>query len=274
MTQLTVTTTLRESLASIAQGICTIWEADVDTPAVYAEQCRIQNADLGHSVMAHLPDGQFVGIGILCRRHERGFVLDFGIAPNYRGKGWGHRVFEALVGQIRVSGLHDVTLLVSTDNEAAVKIYSRAGFCRTRDMVTLRGRPAAYSSGITQELNTDFSRTVVSWFEDGKAAQPQWERELAPLLAMADTRAFENSRGFLLARRTPYFRQVEIVHLGLDPEARVDDLNGLLQAASDVFGPDLPLALPEEPANSRSHHLLHEIGFRIVERSYEMRLLL
>lgn len=270
MTDLIISTTLRESLASIAQAICVVWEAEADSPAVYAEHCRVHQADLQHSLIAHTPEGELVGVAVLCRRGTRGFVLDFGIAPRFRGRKYGQRLFAALVEEMRRAGLHEVTLNVEANNGAAMRIYERAGFQRQRELITLRGTMAAYAPGSAEELRDGLAASIMAWFGGGKSARPQWERDLPSLLAMADVRAFETARGFLLSRRSPYFEQVDIVHLGLDPAAQPEDVNALLYTASVAYGPDLPLALVEEPHNSRACRLLRALGFRQVDRSYEM----
>ena len=272
MANLVITTTLRESVASIARAICDVWEAEVDTPAVYAEHCRIHNVDLEHSVLGSVPDGRLAGIGVLCRRGDRGFVLDFGIAPPFRGRGFGHQLFEGLMAQARLASLHEVSLIVSSDNEPAQRIYLQAGFQHVRELITVRGKMAAYAPASATEMLSERAAAIVAWFGGGKAARPYWERDLPSLLAMAAVRAFENRRGFLLARRSPYFRQIDIVHLALDPGAVTEDVNALLYATSVAFGGDLPLALPEEPVGSRACQMLLDLGFREVERQYEMRL--
>lgn len=271
MTDLIIATTMRETIADIAQAICIVWQSEADTPAVYAEHCRVHNADLRHSVIAHAPDGQLVGIGVLCRRGDRGFVLDFGIAPKFRGRGWGHRLFAALMKEAQAAHLHEVSLLVDADNKPAIRIYQRAGFEHVRELVTLLGKPAAYAPGSARELRNGMAQAIIAWFGAGKSTHPQWERDLPSLLSMADVRAFENARGFLLARPSPYHRRVDIVHLGLQPDAVTEDVNALLYVASVAFGADLPLALPEEPRDSRPHRLLHDLGFRAVDHTFEMR---
>jgi ribosomal protein S18 acetylase RimI-like enzyme len=274
MSDLVITTTVRESMASIAQAICDVWEAEVDTPAVYAENCRVHNADLEHSVMGFMPDGRLVGIGVLCRRGDRGFVLDFGIAPPFRGRGLGHRLFEALLDQARQACVAEVSLIVSGDNAPAQRIYLQAGFQHSRELVTLRGKIAAYAPASAVESHSDRAATIMAWFGGGKAARPVWERDLPSLLAMSAVRAFENQHGFLLTRLSPYFRQVDIVHLALDPGAVTEDVNALLYATGVAFGDDLPLALLEEPLGSRACQKLLDLGFREVERQYEMRIAL
>lgn len=274
MADLVITTALRESVTGIARAICDVWEAEVDTPAVYAEHCRIHNVDLEHSVLGYMPDGRLAGIGVLCRRGDRGFVLDFGVAPPFRGRGLGHRLFAALMSQARLACLNEVSLIVSSDNEPALRIYLQAGFQRSRELITLRGKMAAYAPASASETLSDRAAAIMAWFGGGKAARPYWERDLPSLLAMSAARAFENQRGFLLARRSPYFRQIDIVHLALDPGAVTEDVNALLYATSEAFGGDLPLALLEEPLDSRACHMLLDLGFHEVERQYEMRLAL
>lgn len=274
MSDLIITTTTRESTANLAAAICAIWEADVDTPAVYAEACRIHNADLSHSVLAHTADGQFVGIGVLCRRGGSGFVLDFGVAPMFRRKGLGHQLFAALVQQMRAARLRDVSLLVSANNPAAQRIYQQAGFVATRELISLRGKMAAYAPGSAEERQTNLAATILAWFGAGRATRPQWERDLPSLLAMANVRGFENECGFLLARRSPYFQRIDIVHLALQPDAMPEQVNALLYAANVAFGPDLPLTLPEEPVNSRVYHKLTRLGFQPEEPMLEMQMIL
>lgn len=270
--ELVITTAVRESPSAIAGAICVVWESDLDTPAGYGEHCRIHNADFTHSVMAYLPDGRFVGIGMLCRRGDRGFVLDFGVAPAFRGRGWGHMLFAALVDQMRRAGLRGATLLVNAENEAALRIYQRAGFKIVREMLTLQGNVPAYAPASAQELYTDVPSTIMAWFSPARAARPCWERDLPSLLAMAEARAFENNYGFLLARRSPYQPCTEIAHMGLDSDVQAEHVNALLYAASVAFGPSLPLAIPQEPINSRVHRQLAGLGFEVVDREYEMRL--
>ncbi len=272
--KLIVTSTLREPVSSIAEAICQVWEADVDTPAVYAEHCRAQNADLEHSILGTTPDGRLVGIGVLCRRGERGFVLDFGITPAFRGQGLGHQLFAALVERMRLAGMREVTLMVNSENVAAIRIYLQAGFQQIREMITLRGKVAAYAPASAAEVRQDLAATILAWYGSGKASRPYWERELPALLAMGKTRAFENRHGFMLVRRSPFFRQVDIVHLALDPAAVIEDVNGLVYSASVAHGDDLPLALVDEPEGSRACLKLLDLGFREVERNYEMRLTL
>lgn len=264
--------TLRESITAIAAAICAVWEADVDTPVVYAEQCRVQSADLEHSLLAYLPDGQLVGVGILCRRGRRGFVLDFGVVPALRGQGYGQACFEALIGQARRAGLEEVSLVVNAENQPAQRIYRRAGFEQVRDLVTLRGKTPAFAPGSASEIRDDLPQAILAWSAPGRAGKPYWERELASLLVQADTRAFETPCGFLLARPSAYHRQLDILQLALDSEATAEDVNGLLFAASEAIGPALPLALLGEPAGSRVHRFLAGLGFRVVERAWEMRL--
>lgn len=271
-TDLIISTALRESMTTIAGAICTVWETEFDTPAVYAEHCRVNAADLAHSLMAYLPDGQFVGIGVLCRRGKRGFVLDFGVAPRFRRQGYGHRLFAALVEQAYLAGLQEVSLLVNVTNEAAMRIYRQAGFQYVREVATLRGHVETGGTDEAQERLGDIEAAVVNWFGGGKSTRPTWERDLPSLLVMADARAFENRQGLLLARRSVYFRQTEIVHLGLRPDAEPEDVHALLKAACAAFDPHLPLALLEEPLHSRTYERLSALGFRPVEQAYEMRL--
>lgn len=269
---LVIATTLRESVTTIAEMICEVWEADVDTPAVYAEQCRVQSVDLEHSLLAYLPDGRLAGAAILCRRGQRGFVLDFGIVPALRGQGYGQVLFAALVAQARRAALLEVSLVVNAENQPARQIYRKAGFEQTRELGSLRGRAPAFAPGSATEVEADLAQTIVAWAAPGRAGKPYWERELASLLVQGNTRAFETPHGFLLARQSAYHRQLDILQLALDSEATAEDVNGLLFAASEAFNAALPLTLLAEQVGSRVYAHLTALGFRVVERVHEMRL--
>ncbi len=269
---LVIVTTLRETITTIAGMICEVWEADVDTPAVYAEQCRVQSADLEHSLLAYLPDGRPAGVGILCRRGRRGFVLDFGIVPALRGQGYGQVLFAALLAQARRATLQEISLVVNARNQPAQQIYRKAGFEQARELATLRGRAPAFAPGSASEVESDLAQAIVAWASPGRAGKPYWERELASLLVQGGTRGFETPHGFLLARQSAYHRQLDILQLALDSEATAEDVNGLLFATSEALGGALPLALLAEQVGTRVYDHLTALGFRVVERVYEMRL--
>lgn len=270
MSDLIIATTTAVTLAAIADAICAVWEADADTPAVYGEHTRVNNADFNHSVMGYTPDGQLVGIGMLCRRGARGFVLDFGITPAFRQRGLGHQLFAGLLSQMRAAGLAEVSLLVEARNEPAIRIYERAGFTRQRDLVTLRGQAVAYAPAAAQPVRDNLAEAIMAWYGGGKSAPPQWERALPSLLAMANTRGFETARAFILTRPSLWFSHVDIVHVGLDPEAQAEDLNALLHAATVAYGAGTRFALVEEPCDSRACQLFASLGCNVIERQYEM----
>ena len=56
--------------------------------------------------------------------------LAIAVVESARGQGVGRRLLEQLVGGARAHGEHAVSLSVSTENEAAVKLYRSLGFTR------------------------------------------------------------------------------------------------------------------------------------------------
>ncbi|MGF1733224.1 GNAT family N-acetyltransferase [Photobacterium kasasachensis] len=59
------------------------------------------------------------------------FIYDFQILPEYQGKGYGRRIFQALDNSWTDSGIEQVELLVGYDNERAFKLYKELGFKAT-----------------------------------------------------------------------------------------------------------------------------------------------
>jgi RimJ/RimL family protein N-acetyltransferase len=108
----------------------------------YEEEARLELAEMtrwlsdsSESVMFGAFDGeQLVGIAHLHRSarvktHHRAMLGAMYVAPEVRGQGAGQAIMNAVISHARaMEGLEDVVLAVTVGNEAARRLYIKAGF--------------------------------------------------------------------------------------------------------------------------------------------------
>jgi ribosomal-protein-alanine N-acetyltransferase len=254
--------------------------------------CRVQSIDLSTSVVA-FDERTPIGIALVGRRAERGWLHDIAVAPEYRGKRLGSRLMHGVLDTMRQAGTCEVELDVATMRADAIALYTRLGFQRTRSYVNLAAtgsqlgldrvepRPGrAIVAGSEAQLIEAYARSQTS------EPLPCWDRTLASLLAYPDgyiSRLIESQREIALMhylarpasgsdpdRLRPLF-------VTLGPGANADDLLELLAATGraafgDVRGLTIRVAL--EPAGSTFARMLGAINLPIAAESYDMRLTL
>jgi GNAT superfamily N-acetyltransferase len=65
------------------------------------------------------------------------WMEDMVVHPDWRGHRIGEQLLQSAVEKAREAGCNRITLLTDTDNAAAIRFYSRAGFTRS-SMIPLR----------------------------------------------------------------------------------------------------------------------------------------
>ena len=85
-------------------------------------------------------DGRIVGTSSFCgSRFERfsgwGEVISLYLLPEYMGKGYGNRLLETAVTELRKQGYANVFLWVLEENDRARRFYERFGFSPTGDFL-------------------------------------------------------------------------------------------------------------------------------------------
>jgi ribosomal protein S18 acetylase RimI-like enzyme len=287
MTEITIGTTADASVATLAEAAAVAWhnvaydrlEPEVLPTAVsFADACRVHNMDLVQSVLAHDASGRIIGFAMLGRRGDRGWCGDFGVVPEWRGQGVGHRMMEAFIEQARAAGVRRVTLEVLCDNHPARQVYERAGYRPTRELVGLRADATKLAAGSGRDAEVSVRpgdpTALTDWFgrEDAREL-PHWERQLPSLLAASNTRllvALRDGRekALLVHRPAESFGRIMVVRIGLADGGKAADVGALLrEAAADTEG---AYFLIEEPVGSSVCDILLDLGFRELGRDFEM----
>jgi ribosomal protein S18 acetylase RimI-like enzyme len=89
-------------------------------------------ADASRVIVVAIDGERWVGMAA-CRRLERrsSWLTALWVEPAVRGAGLGGRLIEAAADWAREQGAATVELSVTTNNDAAATLYSRAGFAET-----------------------------------------------------------------------------------------------------------------------------------------------
>jgi ribosomal protein S18 acetylase RimI-like enzyme len=286
--EITIGTTGDVSVAALVPAAAAAWQnASYDpvepevlpTVESYADRCRVHSVDLAHSVVARDATGRIIGYAMLARRGDRGWCGDFGVVPEWRGRGIGHRMMEAFLEQARLAGVRSVTLEVWSENQPARRIYERAGFRAVREFVALRAEAAtltaASGEGEEGRVRPSDASVLFDWFAAEDAQQmPTWERQLWSLVAASDTRIVvslrdRRERALAVYRPADAFGRIMLVRIGLAADAQPTDVAALLRAAS-ADTPGAYFLDGDEPQGSAVQHILAGLGFRELGPILEM----
>jgi len=76
-------------------------------------------------------------VGVLQFSPSRGLISNVGVDPEQRGKGYGKRIVQFALEQLRNSGCKQAYLRVHVENKAAIHVYESAGFSKAERYKTL-----------------------------------------------------------------------------------------------------------------------------------------
>ena len=85
--------------------------------------------------------GRISGYIAACVVRNRGEIVSIAVDPRHRLVGAGSALLSSTLAKLKRAGIPFVTLMVRTDNEAAIRFYSGFGFKRVRRV------PAYYEDG-------------------------------------------------------------------------------------------------------------------------------
>jgi ribosomal-protein-alanine N-acetyltransferase len=72
--------------------------------------------------------GSLIGYAFAQVAADEGEILNIAVAPAARGRGVGTDILAAMLNRLRREGIRTVYLEVRQSNEAAIRLYRRAGF--------------------------------------------------------------------------------------------------------------------------------------------------
>ena len=93
----------------------------------------------GWKTMVCIEDGEYIGTSTFSRSRfenypDDGEIISIYLLPAYMHKGYGRRLFEAVMNELHKEGYREVFLWVLEENSAARKFYETCGFVCSGDI--------------------------------------------------------------------------------------------------------------------------------------------
>lgn len=224
---------------------------------------------LEHSPLWRDGGGRTVALGLLGVRGRRGWIGGFGVTLPFRGRGLGHVLLDAMLEHARAIGLAAVQLEVLTHNPAAIRVYERGGFVRTRDLRVLSRPATAVAPAFPPDPEEVTLELALPQLEALHPTPPCWQRERPSLRAGPGVRAYRLGPGeaptacAVVRVDDDSLRLVDVA--ARDPEAAHDLVAGILDRHRG-----LGAALVNEPAGGPVDRGLEGLAFAEILRQHEM----
>jgi ribosomal protein S18 acetylase RimI-like enzyme len=219
-----------------------------------------------------------VGIGMLAFRDRRAWITRLGVHPDYRMKGVGRLIMQALLYRARANGAAQVQLEVITGNEPAIRLFQRCAFRPMRELLVLTRPPAKLEheppADITVESLT--AGQIEQALRDRKHSTPSWIDEAPSLLKSKDIVGFiahhsSGTQGWVVFRKSRF--QLSHFVLEVEPDCPYEITVALLDTLHRSF-PSLDTKYENLDAYSPSLPALQAMGYIEIFRRLEMMIAL
>lgn len=205
-------------------------------------------------------DGSVLAAATLAIRGSRGWVGGFGIAPPYRGRGYGALLIDHLIETARNRALSSVSLEVLEQNIPAVRTYERAGFTRMRELRSFRCDTSAPSATRSLPPYTD-PDPLLRVIDD---VAPCWQREAPSLMLQPSLHAVGDAARFAVFRHNGVEAQI------LKMRAQSPDDVAALAAGIATAANLTAVGIFNEPSESTVVAHLRDLGWTPTFTQHEM----
>ena len=118
--------------AADLDAVLAIEEASFHNPTTRAwYQSELLRPDVCFVYVIRLPEARVAGFCAFWRVVDQVHINNLAIHPNFRGRGLGTRLLSEVLAEAARLGAPHATLEVRRSNEAARRLYERAGFATT-----------------------------------------------------------------------------------------------------------------------------------------------
>jgi len=152
------------------------------TEAQLAQICLEEDVELSASVAA-LVEGEPVGLALLSRRADRGWISAVGVLPTFRRQGVARAMILHLQHRARALQLRAVTLEVLAQNHPGLRLYAQLGFVHSRELLLLILEPHSFAPAETPQaaIIAASPATLLAHFESFHPVPASWQRDLPTL---------------------------------------------------------------------------------------------
>jgi ribosomal protein S18 acetylase RimI-like enzyme len=239
---------------------------------------ELYDVDLARSVVAHTR-GEPVGMVLLSRRGERGWISGVGVVPAWRQRGVSRTMMEVVLDRAREAGIAQVALEVIAQNTAARALYAGLGFVEQRELLCWRRAADADVLPIPEErLAVAPLEELMAHFGAWHDQPPCWQSEAATLSKMMDRlRGYRldmdgAAAGYCLTSERG--ETVTLMDVGINPKLGAVTAGRTLLQALAALHRGRTLSLNNVPVDSEFNRALAALHFLVTIRQMEMRLAL
>jgi ribosomal protein S18 acetylase RimI-like enzyme len=236
----------------------------------------IYDVDIDASVVAE-SHGRLVGMALLSRRKDRGWISAVGTIPSARRQGVARQMVQGLIANARRLGLAEVLLEVITENQKAHSLYLDLGFMDVRELLVWRLAADADPLPIPQELLSEVTpASVLVHFDEWHKEPPTWQRDMGTLVKLLPhARAYRldlDGQEAAYAVVSERVDSISLLDIGINPQfGPVRAGRPLLQVLSRLF-PNRALSIMNVSADDHLCRALAALRFNVTVRQWEMLL--
>jgi ribosomal protein S18 acetylase RimI-like enzyme len=234
----------------------------------------LYDVDASRSVVAYARS-EPVGMALLSRRDDRGWVSGVGVLPAWRRRGIGRLLMESVLERAREAGVRQVTLEVIAQNRAAQALYAALGFVEGRELLCWRRAADADVLPIPEERLAEASTDeLLACFDDWHDQPPCWQGEAATLGKMADrVRGYRldlagAAAGYCLISERG--EALMLMDIGINPQVGAVTAGRTLLQALAALHRGRALALNNVPVDSSLNRALAALHFLVSVRQFEL----
>ena len=211
--------------------------------------------DLDASRVAVGADGP-VGLCVLARRDEDGWIGGVGVTTAARRGGVGERLMLAVLEEARALGLARVWLEVLVQNEPAIRLYDKLGFAHARelDVWSLTGAPGPALDAPAEEAH--------AWIREHRSGREPWQRADGTLAHLEELVGLRTDGGAAVLRVAG--GRASILQLQAGDESALETLVTAARGLADA------VSWLNLPAGEGPSAVLERLGGRVDARQLEM----
>jgi ribosomal protein S18 acetylase RimI-like enzyme len=237
---------------------------------------RFYDVDLTASVVAQAGSA-LVGMALLSRRDERGWISGVGVLPAWRRHGIARMMMEAVLARACEGRIRQIALEVISQNHPARALYASLGFVEGRELLTWRFPGDADPLPIPEErLSPAPVEALLAHFDGWHDQPPCWQAEAATLRKMT-----ERMRGYgldlggipagycLVGERND---TVALMDVGIAPGAGMSMAGRTMLQALAALYRGRALSINNVPVDSGLNRSLAALHFLVAVRQVEMHL--
>ena len=235
---------------------------------------------LDHSLIA-MSGAEPIGLALLARRGERGWVSGLGVLPEQRRQGVARQLMQGVMDNARSLRLKHLQLEVLSNNHAAIALYTDLGWQMGRELLVWERPesqgPLPIHRERAVEMEPDF--LLQNYFDAWHEEPACWQRQKETLTHYVDI----GMKGWAIVRDngpvayvlgfTPQDGRMPLLDVAVDPVVGYKSAGRAMLQNLHLMFKTTP-QLPNEPVASKLNFLFAAMAYQVVLRQNEMNLIL